>query len=91
MGDAMNRDELEVLASSTAKKTVTELFRTLGVDVSDQGIFQMQADFLHLRRWRLIVERSTTWVLLSTITLVVGGLGTAVVMALRAGAAVAPH
>lgn len=51
---AMSRDEVVEVAKITARETVAETFRALGIDTSDP--FAVQRDMAHLRFWRKIWE-----------------------------------
>jgi hypothetical protein len=52
----ISRDEAESIARAAGIAAATETLRLIGVD--PERPFEMQADFAHLRRWRLVVERS---------------------------------
>ena len=67
--------ELERIANMAAHKAVAEVFKTLGVDVSEP--FEMQADFAHLRLWRRTTAKIRMKAFLTaTGVLIAGGLAT---------------
>jgi hypothetical protein len=67
----ISREEVESIARAAGIAAATETLRLIGVD--PERPFEMQADFAHLRRWRLVVERSVLASVLVLVTAVAGG------------------
>jgi len=63
----MTKDEIQEVATAAGKAAAHDTLVAMGIDPTQP--FAMQADFAHLRRWRLLVERSFVWVVLSFIGL----------------------
>jgi hypothetical protein len=74
----VSRDEIEQIATVSAKAAVTEMFRVLGIDVNDP--FAMQRDMAHLRFWRKIFEGAITKVAMAG---VIGALAIGIVLLVR--------
>jgi hypothetical protein len=53
-------------------KAVAETLSKLGIEPSDHK--ELQADFIHLRRWRKSVEQAQSYSLKVVITTLIGGL-----------------
>jgi hypothetical protein len=62
-------------------KAVTETLSKLGIEPSDHK--ELQADFLHLRRWRKSVEQAQSYSLKVVVTTIVGGILGALWLALQ--------
>ena len=66
---SFTREEIESVAHAAGVAAAKETLRAIGVDTEKP--FDMQADFAHLRRWRLLVERSTVFAVMTFVGLVV--------------------
>lgn len=78
----LTREELKKLMA----ESITEAFRTLGVEVSNPT--EMQRDFVHLRRWRQAVDSAQNQTFRVVMTTLVAGFLAALwlgVQALLAG------
>lgn len=63
----MTADEIEAVVS----RAVSETLDKLGIDANDHK--EMQADFLHLRRWRKSVEQAQSYTFKTIITVISTG------------------
>lgn len=67
----LSKGEVETIV----QKTTLETLGALGFDVEDaEGRRELRADLLHLRRWRTVVDRTSSRALLTAVTLVVTGV-----------------
>lgn len=62
-------------------KAVATILTSFGIDEDDRK--ELQADFVHLRKWRLSVERAQSATLVTTITVLLGGVFGAIVMGIK--------
>jgi len=67
----LSRADVESIAEAAADKAVRRLLTELGIEHHDP--LEMQADFLHLRRWRRVTERAAGRFLLTAIGIVTAG------------------
>ena len=68
---SFTREEIESVARAAGVAAAKETLRVIGVDTEKP--FYMQRDFAHLRRWRLLIERSTVFAVMTFVGLVVTG------------------
>ena len=62
-------------------KFVTAILKSFGIDDADQKEFK--EDFRYLRRWRQGSERVTGLTLTAVVTLLVGGLASALILGIK--------
>lgn len=79
----MTEQEIKDIAKIAAREAVKETLLALGADVDDP--LEQQADFRHLRSWRLSVETMKRQSLITSVIVVVGGILGAVWMLLKGG------
>lgn len=79
----MTPNEIQHIASETAKAAVRETLLAMGVDVSDpKAIQEMQYDMAHVRRWRKSVEIVQRQSLIAAVGFLITGIAGAIWMAL---------
>lgn len=64
----MTHEEVETIVT----KAVEETLQRLGIEPSDHK--EMQADFVHLRKWRKSVEQAQSYTFKTVVTVIVGGV-----------------
>lgn len=78
--------EIEHIATTTARKAVSETLLALGVNTADpNAVIEMQKDFASVRAWRQSVDTVRTRGLTAAVGIVVAGMLGAAWMALRGG------
>lgn len=75
----MNDDDVKKLVAATVAETLLKL----GLDAEDP--LELQADMLHLRKWRKSVEKASQQTLLTAIGILTAGVLGLLWMALRGG------
>lgn len=71
---SLAHEEIRDIAEAAADKAVQKTLLAIGVNASDpEQILEMQADFLHLRRWRQSTETVKKRALLTAISVIVTG------------------
>jgi hypothetical protein len=67
-------DEIDAIATLSAKKAVVETFLTLGVNIADpDDVEAAQLDFRHLRAWRESIDTVKRKSLTTAVTVIVTG------------------
>ena len=61
----------EKVAEKTAKKAISGILLSLGIDDTDHK--ELRADFVHLRKWRQSVESVQNYTFKAIVTTIVGG------------------
>lgn len=79
----MTEDEVKRIAGEAAKKAVEEVLDKFGIDTEEAR--EMQADMVHLRRWRLTTEAVQKQGFLTITIAFVSGLIGLVWLALQRG------
>lgn len=71
----MTRDEVRDIAREAADEAVLKTLIALGFNASDpEGIGKIQADLIHLRRWREATESVPKYAIKAAVTTLVAGL-----------------
>jgi hypothetical protein len=83
---SVSHEEVERIATESARKALNEMFVKMGVNVQDpDALLEMQADFKHIRRWRNSTERLHDTSLGAAIIVVTTGILGAIWLALQRG------
>jgi len=77
-----SKPELEVLAKKAAEEAVEEVLKKFGFDVDN--VKELQNDFITLRKWRKLSEKSVTMLVITILTMITAGIARAVWDAMRA-------
>lgn len=64
----LTNEELEEIVTNSIKRAFTEM----GIDSSKPT--EMQRDFVHLRRWRLAVDKTQSTTFTAAVVVLVGGI-----------------
>lgn len=71
----LSRDEAQEIADRAAERAVYQLFRALGVDVTDQrDLNDLRSDLIYSRRLRRLTESTTARVWMVVVALVAAGI-----------------
>ena len=71
----LSREEANEIADRAAGKAVGNLFRALGVDVSDQrDLNDLRADLIYSRRLRRLTESTSSRAWMAVVALVAAGM-----------------
>lgn len=80
----MDESEIKELVKEAAKEAVLETLLTLGLDAKEAK--EVQADMLHVRKWREATETVKKQSLITAVGLVVVGVLGLIWMAIKGGA-----
>lgn len=71
----LDHQAIQQIAETAADRTVRNIFLILGVDIAEsEQLFRLQADFIHLRRWRMAIEKAESVGGKVVVTTIVSGL-----------------
>jgi len=76
-----SKPELESLAKKAAEEAVDEVLKKLGFDTDN--VKELQTDFITLRKWRKLSEKSVTILIITLITMITAGIARVVWDAIR--------
>lgn len=80
---AISRDDAEEIATQVADKTVDRLLEKFGIEKDDMNEFRRDLDFI--RKLHINMDTAVRHGILATIGLIVLGVGSAIVFALKGG------
>lgn len=76
-----SKSELESLSKKAAEEAVNEVLKKLGIDTDN--VKELQTDFITLRKWRKLSEKSVTILIITIITMITAGIARLIWDAIR--------